>query len=133
MESESSNERQMRDVLVVEDDPEINKLVGAYVELAGFNYVGALSGGDALARVARNLPHAIVLDLMLPDISGFEVARRLKAENVTNAVPVIILTALDSDASRIEAEQHGVVEYMTKPFDPERLLEALSKHAGSER
>jgi len=116
-----------RDVLVVEDDPEINRLVGAYVELAGFHCVPALNGAHALTQMRSLSPVAVVLDLMLPDISGWEVCRRLKADQHTHHVPIIILTALDNEESRREGLRLGAVEYLTKPFDPEQLLEILSR------
>ncbi len=119
-----------RDVLVVEDDPEINRLVGAYVELAGYHYVSALNGSQALARVRDHLPLGVVLDLMLPDLSGWEICRQLKASGITRGVPVIILTALDNDDSRREGVRCGAAEYLTKPFDPDQLLNALHRHAG---
>src|SRR5436190_4100949 len=84
------------DVLVVEDDPEINQLVGAYAELAGFRYRAALTGNAALAEVRRQPPQVIVLDLMLPDIDGLEICRRVRKEfSDGNNLPVIILTALE--------------------------------------
>ncbi|MDB5319440.1 MAG: two component transcriptional regulator, winged helix family, partial [Phycisphaerales bacterium] len=65
-----------RAVLVVEDDPEINELVGAYVQIAGFDYHRALSGQEAVDKARQSNPALIVLDIMLPDFDGFEVARR---------------------------------------------------------
>jgi DNA-binding response OmpR family regulator len=118
-----------RDVLVVEDDPEINRLVGAYVELAGFNYVSALSGNEAMAQVRERSPSAVVLDLMLPDVSGWEVCRQLKADWNTRGIPVIILTALDNEDSRLEGVRCGAAEYLTKPFDPDQFLNVLSRFA----
>lgn len=117
------------DVLVVEDDPEINHLVGAYVELAGFHYLAALNGHQAMAQMRNRHPSAIVLDLMLPDMSGWEVCRQLKADVRTHDIPVIILTALDNDDSRREGLRCGAAEYLTKPFDPDRLLDLLTKYA----
>ena len=118
-----------RDVLVVEDDPEINRLVGAYVELAGFHYISALSGNEAMAQVREHFPSAVVLDLMLPDVSGWEVCRQLKADWNTRGIPVIILTALDNDDSRQEGVRCGAAEYLTKPFDPDQFLDVLSRFA----
>lgn len=116
-------------VLIVEDDPEINQLLCAYAELAGFEADTALSGLDALA-VSGSVAHDLVLlDLMLPDIDGFEVARRLKAVAATAGTPVVILTALTSDVSRKQAEDLGVAHYMTKPFDPDELIQLMQKHA----
>ena len=118
-----------RNVLVVEDDPEINELVGAYAQLAGFEYRRALNGSAALDEARRRPPAVIVLDLMLPDVDGFEVLRRVKADPRTAGVPVIILTALDSERSRQEGRRGGAADYLTKPFDPDRLIETISRHA----
>ena len=116
-----------RVVLVVEDDPEINELVGAYARLAGFEYRAALDGAAALAEVRRLAPAVIVLDLMLPDFDGFEVCRRIKSE-LRSDIPVILLTALDNKASRREGLECGAVEHMTKPFDPDRLIDSICRH-----
>ena len=116
-------------VLVVEDDPEINELVGAYARLAGFGYRSALNGDAALAEVRRRRPDVIVLDLMLPDLDGFEICRRIKANAETKDVPVIILTALDNEQARAKGREVGANEYLTKPFDPDRLMRSLNQFA----
>ena len=116
-------------VLVVEDDPEINELVGAYARLAGFGYRAALNGDAALTEVRRRRPDVIVLDLMLPDLDGFEICRRIKANAETRDVPVIILTALDNEQARAKGREVGADEYLTKPFDPDRLMRSLNQFA----
>jgi two-component system OmpR family response regulator len=118
-----------RPVLVVEDDPEINELVGAYVQIAGFEYLSALNGQEAVEKARLNQPALIVLDIMLPDFDGFEVARRLKSETITRSIPIVMLTALDRDEYRQRGKSAGAVDYLTKPFDPERLLEAIRENA----
>jgi DNA-binding response OmpR family regulator len=118
-----------RSVLVVEDDREINELVGAYAEIAGFEYRAALDGSSALREAHERVPSAVVLDLMLPDIDGFEVCTRLKREDDTRGVPVIILTAMAGEANRKRGHACGASEYLTKPFDPDSLMAALEKHA----
>jgi DNA-binding response OmpR family regulator len=118
-----------RDVLVVEDDPEINELVGAYAQIAGFEYRAALDGMTALAEARRRPPSVVVLDLMLPDIDGFEVCRQLKREFGNRRVPVIILTALDNDDCQRQGRACGASEYLTKPFDPDRLIDTISRYA----
>jgi len=118
-----------RDLLVVEDDPELNQLVGAYAEMAGFRYRRALNGTDALAEIERLIPAAIVLDLMLPDMSGFDLCAQVKCVARTHHIPVIILTALDSDSSRRRGRECGAAEYLTKPFDPDVLMETISRCA----
>jgi two-component system OmpR family response regulator len=114
-----------RSVLVVEDDPEINELVGAYVQIAGFEYESALNGTQAVEKARATRPALIVLDVMLPDFDGFEVARRLKGESHTREIPIVMLTALDRDEYRQKGKTAGAVDYLTKPFDPDRLMDAI--------
>ena len=117
------------EVLVVEDDPEINELVGAYARIAGFEYRAALDGASAIDQAMQHPPAVVVLDLMLPDMDGFEVCRRLKRVFAGGRVPVIILTALDNDDSRKEGRDCGADEYLTKPFDPDQLIDTISRYA----
>jgi two-component system sensor histidine kinase ChiS len=122
------------EILVVEDDREINELVGAYAQIAGFGYRSALNGTDALSEVRSRRPALIVLDLMLPDLDGFEVCRRVRAEAQANGRPIpviIILTALDGAKSRQQGLECGAVDYLTKPFDPDQLMEVINKHAAA--
>lgn len=119
------------DVLVVEDDPQINELVGAYAQIAGFEYRRALNGTDALAEVGKRAPRVIVLDVMLPDLDGFEICRRIKQQQAATGgrLPIIFLTAMDSEAARRKGMECGADEYLTKPFDPDRLLESLARYS----
>jgi two-component system response regulator RpaA len=117
------------DVLVVEDDTQINELVGAYVQIAGYEYRSALDGAAAMAAIRERLPSLIILDLMLPDTDGFEVCRRLKSDQQTASVPVVMLTALDREEQRKRGIECGAVKYMTKPFDPDQLIDAIRKNA----
>ncbi len=119
-------------VLVVEDDPEINSMVGAYVQISGFEYRPALDGHSALKDARENPPSAVVLDLMLPDIDGFEVCKRLRAERATKTVPIIILSALSGDAEKRRGKECGADEYLTKPFNPDELMASMAKHANGE-
>jgi DNA-binding response OmpR family regulator len=113
------------DVLVVEDDTQINELLGAYVQIAGFQYRAALDGASALAAVRERLPSLVILDLMLPDTDGFEIARKLKSDQHSAGVPILMLTALDREEQRKRGLEAGAVRYMTKPFDPDQLIEAI--------
>lgn len=117
-------------VLVVEDDRELNELVGAYAQICGYEYRKALDGAEALRQAGERAPDAVVLDLMLPDIDGFEVCRRLRSDPSTAGVPVIILTALDGAREREKGKACGATEYLTKPFNPDRLMQVISLHAG---
>ena len=120
------------DVLVVEDDREINELVCAYAKIAGFPSLSVLNGSDAVEQVRRRPPALIVLDLMLPDIDGFEVCRRVRAEAEASGKPIpviIILSALDGEKSKQLGRSVGAVDYITKPFDPDKLMEVIQRHA----
>jgi two-component system OmpR family response regulator len=116
-------------VLVVEDDPVINELVGAYARLAGLAYRGAGSGDEAFAQLRQQRPALVVLDVMLPDLDGFEICRRIKDNAETGAVPVVMLTALSDDEYRERGMACGASEYLTKPFNPDQLLEAITRFA----
>ncbi len=116
------------DVLVVEDDPDINEMIGAYLELEGFACRRFLDGTTALHEARRRPPALVVLDLMLPDVSGLEVCRRLRADEATRDVGVVIVTALDDAETREQARGCGVLEYMTKPFDPDALLDVVREN-----
>jgi two-component system, OmpR family, response regulator len=118
-------------VLVVEDDSSLNQLVGAYVELAGFDYRPALDGQSALRAAAERPPSMVILDLMLPDMDGFEVCRQLKSGPRTAGVPVLMLTALTQDDSRRRGLECGAARYMTKPFDPDELMSAIRDTASA--
>ena len=117
------------DVLVVEDDPQINELVGAYAQIAGFEYRRALTGTAALDEVTRRAPRVIILDVMLPDLDGFEVCRQIKQRHADagGRVPIIFLTAMDNEASRRKGLECGADEYLTKPFDPDHLIASLER------
>lgn len=106
-------------VLVVDDDPTVSEVVGTYLEHAGFHPVHATSGGGALAEFAAQPPALVVLDLMLPDIDGLEVCRRLRG---SSEVPIIMLTALGEEVDRVMGLEIGADDYITKPFSPRELV-----------
>jgi two-component system, cell cycle response regulator len=112
-------------VLVVEDDPDINAIVGAYVELEGFEYVPAFHGQQALDEARTGQLSLVLLDLMLPDMDGFAICRALKEDPRTAHLPVVMLTALDDGESRRKGLEAGASAYLTKPFHPDRLLQAI--------
>jgi DNA-binding response OmpR family regulator len=121
-----------KNVLVVEDDPELNELVGAYVEIAGYRYDRALGGNEALRRARDRSPSLILLDIMLPDLDGFEVCRRLKTDLTTRAIPVVMLTALDREEHRRQGIQCGAQGYIVKPFDPDQLIDTIRANANGQ-
>lgn len=106
-------------VLVVDDDRTVAEVVVTYLERAGLRAVHADDGSSALGAFAAESPDLVVLDLMLPDLDGLEVCRRLRA---TSDVPVIMLTALGAEVDRVLGLEVGADDYVTKPFSPRELV-----------
>jgi two-component system alkaline phosphatase synthesis response regulator PhoP len=106
-------------ILVVEDESSIASFVALYLKNAGYAVRTAATGHDALARIAEDGPALIVLDLMLPDIDGIEVCRRIRK---TSDVPILMLTARDEDVDKIIGLEVGADDYLTKPFNPRELV-----------
>ena len=109
-------------ILVVEDEPAIQALIAANLRRAGHTVTAALDAETALARINEALPDLILLDWMLPGMSGLELARRLRAEPRTRGVPVIMLTARGDERDKIQGLETGADDYVTKPFSPRELL-----------
>ncbi len=109
-------------ILVVDDDHEIARLVCAYLEQAGFRAVCAYDGATALRTLRTERPDLLVLDLMLPDRDGLDIARTIRADPATAAVPIIMLTARVDDTDRIVGLELGADDYITKPFNPREVV-----------
>jgi DNA-binding response OmpR family regulator len=107
-------------ILVVDDEPAIVEVIRERLQREGFVVRAAGSGDAALAATAEDAPHLIILDLMLPDLDGFEVLRRLR--NSGQDVPVIILTARDDDVDVVVGLELGADDYVVKPFNPRELV-----------
>ncbi|MDX6659907.1 MAG: two-component system, OmpR family, response regulator [Solirubrobacteraceae bacterium] len=107
-------------ILVVDDEPNIVDLVSTAVRFQGFDVATASTGGEAIAAANSFRPHLILLDVMLPDMDGFEVARRLGAGR--SGVPIIFLTARDTTEDKIRGLTSGGDDYVTKPFSLEELI-----------
>ena len=109
-------------ILVVDDEPDIVALVVYHLAKAGYRVSSATSGPDALQLAMKDRPALVVLDLMLPGISGFEVLARLREEERTAKVAVLMLTARKEEPDRIRGLQLGADDYLTKPFSPQELV-----------
>jgi two-component system OmpR family response regulator len=113
-------------VLVVDDEEHITELVAMGLGYNGFDVERAATGRAALAAIERRRPDLIVLDVMLPDLDGFDVARRLRqSEGAGTRVPVIFLTAKDTTQDKIQGLRLGSDDYVTKPFSIEELVERV--------
>ena len=109
-------------VLVVDDEPDIVALVAYHLAKAGYRVSTASSGPDALATAAHDRPALIVLDLMLPGMSGLEVLEQLRGQPATRDVGVLMLTARKDEPDRIRGLSLGADDYLTKPFSPQELV-----------
>ncbi|MCP4141076.1 MAG: response regulator [Chloroflexi bacterium] len=108
-------------LLVVEDDPDISNMLKIYFSGLDYDVDVALRGNDALEKTRQVLPHLIILDIMLPDIDGYEVCRNLRTSTRTSHIPVIFLTQKDERSDKLQGLELGADDYITKPFDIEEL------------
>jgi len=108
-------------LLVVEDDRDISDMLKIYFSGLGYDVDVAPRGEDALEKTRQIMPHLIILDIMLPDIDGYEVCRRLRINTRTSHIPVIFLTQKDERSDKLQGLELGADDYITKPFDIEEL------------
>jgi DNA-binding response OmpR family regulator len=109
----------MTTILVVDDEPNILELAKLYLEQEGYRVEGVSNGNDALQKLNSAKPALIVLDLMLPDIDGFEVCREIRKKS---DIPILMLTARKEDVDKIVGLELGADDYLTKPFNPRELV-----------
>ena len=109
-------------VLVIEDEPDIAALIAYHLSREGYRVETTANGQDGLAAVGKEVPDLVVLDVMLPGISGLDVLRQLRAEGPTKDVPVLVLTARRDQDDRILGLELGADDYLTKPFSPRELI-----------
>src|SRR3954454_19800314 len=115
-----SSENGTHRILVVDDEPDIVEVISMALRFQGFAVESADTGASALTAVSAFRPHLMVLDVMLPDMEGFEVARRLGAQRAD--VPILFLTARDATEDKIRGLTLGGDDYVTKPFSLEELV-----------
>lgn len=108
-------------ILVVEDEPAIQELLALNITQAGHNAMRALSVEHAQELLRETMPDLILLDWMLPGTNGLEFARKLKSDNVTKAIPIIMLTARGDEYDKVRGLEVGADDYVTKPFSPREL------------
>ncbi len=121
-----------RTVLVVDDEPEITDVVRKYLERDGYRVASAADGRAALAAFRRERPDLVILDLMLPEVDGWEVARQIRADGRT---PIIMLTARGEEVDRLLGLGLGADDYITKPFSPREVVarvRAVLRRTGGE-
>lgn len=117
----------MPTALIVEDEPAANKLLAMLVQLHGYETESAFDGRQALELVERSAPDIVFLDLMLPDVNGYEVCQAIKANPLTALIPVVMVTARIALENRILSYAIGADGYIAKPYTPGQIFEALDE------
>lgn len=130
---------QKQQILVVDDDKEIARLLRGYLEKAGFGVLVAHEGGTAVHTLRRNKPDLLLLDLMLPDMDGYDITRLVRNDAALAQMPIIMITARVEDSDKIVGLELGADDYVTKPFNPAEVvarvraqLRAKSRLTGSD-
>ncbi len=109
-------------ILIVDDEAAIRDVVGITLDLAGFETIKASNAHDAHVTIIDRKPDLVLLDWMLPGGSGIELARRLRRDEITSNIPIIMLTAKASEDNKVQGLNEGVDDYVTKPFSPRELV-----------
>ncbi|WP_152052505.1 response regulator [Tautonia marina] len=123
-----------RTVMIVEDERDANDLMAELVRARNDRPVQVFDGASVLDAVDEHDPDLILLDVMLPDVDGYEICARLKRRRATNLIPIIMVTALQTENNRVRGVRVGANEYLTKPFTPDQLFEVMDRaHAWREQ
>ena len=108
-------------VLVVDDEPDVLKIVSAALRKGPYEIIEAVNGKEALEKTHREQPDLIITDVMMPEMNGFELCRKLRSSLQTGSIPIIMLTAKSDLESELEGLDAGADDYMTKPVEPLRV------------
>lgn len=117
----------MPTALIVEDEPEANKLLGMLLKLKGYKPAAAFNGAEAFERLRDHTPDVVFLDLMLPDLNGYEICRTVKTSKATCLIPLVVVTARVATENRIESYQAGADGFIPKPYLPDQIFMALER------
>jgi DNA-binding response OmpR family regulator len=117
----------MPTALIVEDEPAANRLLAMLVQLRGYKTDSAFTGDEAIQKAEVQKPDLVFLDLMLPDMNGYEVCKTFKCRRSTSGIPIVLVTARLAAENRVEGFLAGAVEYVPKPYTPDQIFEAMSR------
>lgn len=120
----------MRRILIADDEHNIRHILDFSLHVEGFDVLAAQDGEEALALATSELPDLVIMDVMMPGCGGIEACRRLKQNPRTRQIPVILLTARSSREDREAGEAAGAVEYITKPFSPQKVIDLIQSILG---
>jgi DNA-binding response OmpR family regulator len=118
-------------ILAVDDEPDLADLMYFHLHRAGYEVATAANGWEALDQIRRSRPDIILLDLMLPDLDGFGVCEILRRDPATATIPIIIVSAWASPDSRNLGLELGALDYLTKPFSPQELLDRVNRYVAA--
>ena len=125
------NEKDMKHILCIEDEPEMIDLIRLILGRRGFEVLGAAGGKEGLEKVRQAKPDLVLLDLMMPDMDGWEVYQQMKADESTKDIPVIVVTAKAQSIDKVLGLHIAKVDdYIAKPFSPQELLNSVDKVFG---
>jgi two-component system, OmpR family, response regulator VicR len=120
-------------ILCIEDEPEMIDLIRLILGRRGFDVIGAAGGKEGLEKVRQNPPDLVLLDLMMPDMDGWEVYQQIKADEKTKNIPVIVVTAKAQSIDKVLGLHIAKVDdYIAKPFSPQDLLNSVDKVLGAQ-
>jgi CheY-like chemotaxis protein len=122
----------MKTILAIDDKPSIVMLIKTKLEANGYNVLSAYSGKKGIEIAREEQPTMILLDVMMPEMDGFDVFKNLKADEKTAKIPVVFLTASGKRSDEEKALEWGAKGFLTKPFSPNNLLEVVQKICGGE-
>jgi len=117
----------MAKILIVDDDPENREILRARLEAAGHTVTEAPNGEEGIWLVDTIMPDLVFLDVMMPKIDGWHVCGQIKSNAKTQTIPVVMLTAMGQQIDKLRGWESGADEYLTKPWDPAKLLEIVAK------
>lgn len=114
-------------ILVADDDPAVVELVRVNLEVHGYEVITAENGVEAVRKAVTDKPDLIILDIMMPEVDGYEVIRTLKEAPETDQIPIVVLTAYASETGAVVSWMEGADGYLAKPFNPEELLMVVER------
>ena len=117
-------------ILIADDSRTIVSMVASRLERSGYEVLTTANGEDALSLATERLPALVILDVEMPKLDGYEVTRRLRANEATSALPIVLLTSHDDEAALAKGYEAGANEYITKPFSPQDLVTAIERILG---
>ena len=112
-------------ILIVDDEPEMLEMIRFRLEKSGYTVFTATTGEECIKKAQDERPDVILLDILLPDLSGYEVSKRIKANEHTKNIPIIMVTAFIGDDAKKKGLEQGAQYFISKPFNPEELLSEI--------